>query len=693
MNLARSLLTILGASLLFGHNAQSADLAPTKTDIAVPAPGSSDKEFALIGRGRYVAQLGDCVACHTADKGAAMAGGRGLKTPMGTIYSTNITPDAQTGIGKYSYAQFDRAMRKGVAADGHNLYPAMPYPSYVKTSEEDMHALYVFLMQGVAPVAQPNKPAEMRWPFSIRWGLSFWNWAFLDASPFKPDAGKDAVWNRGAYLVQSLGHCGSCHTPRGIAFQEKAMSDAGPNGKHYLAGETVEAWRAFSLRNLWTVEDTVLLLKTGQNRFATVSGNMTEVIHHSSQHFADADLTAIATYLKALPPGENVLPMPAVPMRATVATVPATLFTTRGGLGYAQFCVDCHRQDGTGVKGIFPPLEQNPAITAADPATLLHITLTGWKTAETAAHPRVYTMPAFTRLSDQELAEILNFMRSSWGNNAEPVAASQVKKMRAQLDPKTTDSSKFETPRLADMLASPNATQLVRGMRLHLETKALLPQNVGNSLNCTSCHLNAGTVADGSPFVGVSAFFPSYAARAGRAITLEDRINGCFLRSMNGKPLPADSADMKAMVAYFGWMKKETKPQDKVAGRGVGKVDMAIQPNVENGKQVYSTQCAGCHGKDGEGLKQADGSVIYPPLWGDDSFNIGAGMARTYTAAAFVQRNMQIGFHEKFPLGQGGLSDQEAVDVAEYFTHQPRPDFPGKVKDWPKDKKPADSRY
>jgi len=577
--------------------------------------------------------------------------------------------------------------------DGHNLYPAMPYPSYAKMSEDDMRALYAFLMKGLAPVRQANKPAQMRWPFSMRWGLSFWNWAFLKDAPFKPDADKDAVWNRGAYLVQGLGHCGSCHTPRGIAFQEKAMSDAGSDGKYYLAGETVESWRALSLRNLWTVEDTALLLKTGQNGFATVSGNMVEVIHNSTQHFTDADLTAIATYLKALPPGEHDLPMPAAPVRAAAATVPANLFTTRGGLGYVQFCVDCHRQDGAGVKAIFPAMQRNPSITAADPATLLHIALTGWKTAETTAHPRVYTMPSFSRLSDQELAEILSFVRTSWGNNAEPVAASQVAKMRAQLDPKTTDSSKFETPRLADMLASPNAGQLVRGMRLHLETKALLPQNVGNSLNCTSCHLNAGTVADGSPFVGVSAFFPSYAQRDGRVITLEDRINGCFRRSMNGKPLPADSADMKAMVAYFDWMKKETKPQDKVAGRGVGKVDMAIKPNVENGKQVYSTQCAVCHGKDGEGLKQADGRVIYPPLWGDDSFNIGAGMARTYTAAPFVKRNMPIGFHENFPLGQGGLSDQEAVDVAEYFTHQPRPDYPDKVKDWPKDKKPADARY
>ena len=158
-------------------------------------------------------------------------------------------------------------------------------------------------------------------------------------------------------------------------------------------------------------------------------------------------------------------------------------------------------------------------------------------------------MPAFSRLSDGELADIMTFVRRSWGNSAGAIEAAAVKAARRQLDPKVTDSSTFETPRLAAMLTQPNAQQLVRGMRLHLETRSLLPQNVGNDLNCTSCHLNAGTVAQGSPFVGVSAFFPSYAPRAGRVITLEDRINGCFLRSMNGQPLAKGSPDLQAMVA------------------------------------------------------------------------------------------------------------------------------------------------
>lgn len=672
----------LGAILLFG----SALLGMIGQAVA-----SSD---AQVERGRYLARLGDCVACHTTDKGTEMAGGRALETPFGKLYSTNITPDRDTGIGNYSFEQFDRAMRKGIAADGHKLYPAMPYPSYAKMTGEDMQALYAYLMRGLSPVKQANKPDEMHWPFSMRWALAIWNWLFLDETPFQPNASKDETWNRGAYLVQGLGHCGACHTPRGLFFQEKAMSDAGAKGNYFLAGETVESWRALSLRNLWTVEDTVLFLKSGRNRFATASGNMTEVITHSTQHFKDSDLTAVATYLKSLPPGPYDKPMPAGAAKPMVAAhVPDTLFTTRGGLGYIQFCGDCHRADGGGVDKIFPTLAGNPTVMSKDASTLIHIMLTGGQTAPTATHPRVFAMPAFARLSDDELAEILSFVRASWGDGAPVVEKSLVTRMRAELDPKTTDSSKFETPRLADMLKAANAEQLVRGMRLNLETKDLLPGHVGDQLNCTSCHLNAGTVADGSPYVGVSAFFPSYAPRAGRMIVLEDRINGCFKRSMNGKPLPKDSPEMKAMVAYFDWMKGETKPEDKVPGRGVGKIDRSLKPDSENGKKVYAEQCAICHGENGEGLRNAAGKMVYPPLWGDESFNIGAGMARTYTAAAFVKRNMPIGFHGKFPLGQGGLSDQEAVDVAEYFSHQPRPDFPEKVNDWPKDPKPADARY
>lgn len=695
-------------------------VAPTVIDD-LPANYAANMDPATraqVERGRYVARLGDCVACHTAKGGKPMAGGLALETPFGQLHSTNITPDPETGIGKYTFEQFDRAMRKGVAADGHNLYPAMPYPSYAKMTQDDMQDLYAYLMKGVAPVHQANEPLGLGFPFNQRWGLKLWNWMFLDDTPYQADAGKDPLYQRGAYLVQGLGHCGACHTPRGWGFQEKTMTETGPKGEYFLAGETVEGWRALSLRNLWTVDETVKMLKTGQNSYGSVSGNMVDVVQHSTQYMTDEDLRAIGTFLKALPPGKHDKPMvvaaaggasgmgapgasaPAASAStpasgaavATTGGIPASIYTTRGGLGYLQFCVDCHRTNGNGVPNVFPPLTGNATLQSEDPSTLIHIMLTGSRSAQTMAHARVWTMPGFARLNDEEIAEILNFTRSSWGQASKEITAKDVASLRKSLDVKV-DQSKFETPRLADMLKEKNADQLVQGARLNIQTHELLPKNVGNALNCTSCHMNAGTVADGSPYVGVSAFFPSYGARAGRDITLEDRINGCFRRSMNGKPLPLQSEEMKAMVAYFDWMKRETKPEDKVEGRGVGKISRDIKPNVDNGKRIYDNQCAACHGADGEGIKDAAGKWVYPPLWGDMSFNIGAGMARTYTAAAFVKRNMPIGFHGKFPLGQGGLTDQEAVDVAEYFSHMPRPDFPDKVKDWPKGGKPADARY
>lgn len=657
---------------------------------AVPTPSAADPE--IIKKGEYVARLGDCVACHTAPGGKPMAGGLALKTPFGLIHSTNITPDAKTGIGSYSFAQFERAMRKGVAADGHNLYPAMPYPSYAKIGDDDMHALYAYLQQGVAAVVQVNKPSEMSWPFSMRWGLSLWNAIFLETQPFKADPAKSAQWNRGAYLVQSLGHCGSCHTPRGLAFQEKTMSQDGSNGRHFLAGFTFDAWHAVSLRDLWTVPETVRFLKTGRNSFGIASGSMTEVISHSTQHFTDNDLVALAEYLKSLPANSEGLParnQPAAPVLASAED----LYQTRGGLGYVQFCSTCHRRDGRGVSDIFPPLAQNSSVQSSDPTSVIHIVLSGWQSAVTQHSPRAFGMPGYQRLADQEIAEIISFVRTKWGNQGLPVTAAQVGKIRAEIALKAAEPAKFATPRFSALLADKDAPRLIRGMRLMTETKALLPENVGNGLNCSSCHLNGGTVANGSPFVGVAAFFPSEAPRAGRVIDLADRINGCFKRSMHGKPLAKTGEDMVAMVAYIDWMKGKAEANAAVPGRGVGKIDKSLLPNADNGKKIYADQCAVCHGRDGEGLQQADGAYVFPPLWGEQSFNIGAGMARTYTAAGFVKSNMVMGHGQKFPLGQGNLNDQDAVDVAEYFSHMPRPDFPEKVNDWPKGGKPKDARY
>ncbi len=304
-------------------------------------------------RGRYVARLGDCVACHTQDKRKPMAGGLALETPFGKLYSTNITPDRQTGIGQYSFAQFDRVMREGVTADGRHLYPAMPYPSYAKMSEEDMRALYVYLMQAVTPLALPNRPLEMSFPFNQRWGMALWNMAFLQAGPFRPDPAQSAQWNRGAYIVQGPGHCGACHTPRGIGMQEKTMSESGSNGPLFLSGETVENWRALDLRGRWQPADVAGLLRTGSNRFGTVAGNMVDVVQHSTQYMSDEDLLAIGTYLantrtrasarRRPPPHPSPLPSrPTSTSRAagwvTCSSVPPVIVATATG------CRGCSRR-------------------------------------------------------------------------------------------------------------------------------------------------------------------------------------------------------------------------------------------------------------------------------------------------------------------------------------------------------------
>lgn len=653
-------------------------------------------------RGRAVAVAADCVACHTAADGRPFAGGRPMKTPLGTLYSTNITPDGATGIGAYSFADFDGAVRRGIAKDGHRLYPAMPYPAYAKISDDDMRALYTYFIGAVPAVVQPNRPAGIPWPLSMRWPLAAWNALFARIEPFRPRPDHDARWNRGAYLVEGPGHCGSCHTPRGLAFEEKAMDETG--GRHFLAGGDVDGWFAKSLRGEpgtglgdWSEDEIVQFLKTGRTAKATAFGGMTEVIEHSTQHMAIEDLAAIARYLKSLPPAA-----PGAPRQSddtTRQTLAAGDFTKPGAAAYVEHCAICHRVNGEGVAGIFPALAGNSAVTPPDPASAIRITLEGGQVPRTGNGP-AFVMPAFARLGDQEVADILTFIRTGWGNRASAVTAGAVDKVRAEAKiPASTPVAEESGPRfapghVADIPKSPRGDLIREGLRLLGDTRRLLPAYVNAEHNCTSCHLNGGTVALGSPFVGTASNFPAYAPRAGREITLKDRINGCFLRSMNGKPVPPDSKEMAAMAAYFDWLAEGIPQGVRVKGGGIGKIDPALVADPVNGRRVYEIQCAVCHGKDGEGLRDADGRIVFPALWGDQAFNIGAGMARTYTAAAFVKNNMPVAVSLKGPLGQGGvLSDQEAIDVAEYFSHQPRPDFAAKVKDWPNGGRPKDARY
>ncbi|KJK25291.1 cytochrome C [Burkholderiaceae bacterium 16] len=240
-------------------------------------------------------------------------------------------------------------------------------------------------------------------------------------------------------------------------------------------------------------------------------------------------------------------------------------------------------------------------------------------------------------------------------------------------------------PDEASIPKGPMGDAIKRGKVLLTDTHKQLPRNVGNGLNCTSCHLNAGTTAYASPWVGLTGVFPEYRSRSAKVNSLQERINDCFQRSMNGKPLPFDSAEMNAILSYMKWLSTGVPTGTNVTGRGFEKIDTSLVPDRVHGKAVYAAQCASCHGAEGQGTRNPQGGYIFPPVWGKDSFNVGAGMARMYTAAGFVKHNM--------PLGQGGtLSAQDAVDVAAYFTQQPRPDYAGRAKDWPKGDRPKDAR-
>lgn len=248
-----------------------------------------------------------------------------------------------------------------------------------------------------------------------------------------------------------------------------------------------------------------------------------------------------------------------------------------------------------------------------------------------------------------------------------------------------TPSASMPVPDEATIPAGAMGDAIKRGKQLLTDTHKQLPKNVGNGLNCTSCHLNGGTTAYASPWVGLTGAFPEYRSRSGKVISLQERVNDCFQRSMNGKPLAYDSDEMNAIMSYMKWLSSGVPTGTNVAGRGFEKIDTSLKADPVHGKAVYGAQCASCHGADGQGMKNPAGGYLFPPVWGNDSFNVGAGMARMYTAAAFVKHNM--------PLGQGGtLSAQEALDVAAYFTQQPRPDYAARVNDWPKGDKPKDAR-
>lgn len=397
------------------------------------------QDDALVRQGEYLARAANCVACHSLPGAPAFAGGLKMATPLGAIYATNITPDPETGIGAYTLAEFGRAVREGVAKSGHYLYPAMPYPSYAKMTAADIEAMYAYFMKAVPAVKLANKPSEIPSPWNMRWPLAIWNLLFVDFDAYEPVAGKDAAWNRGAYLVQGAGHCGACHTPRGLAWNEVALDDS---DSAYLAGAPLDYWSAPSLRQdkpaglgQWSTEDIAAYFKTGHNKHGSAFGTMVEVVNNSTQFMTDADLNAMGTYLKSLPAARGKT-SDFVYANATTEGLRKRPPAAPGGLLYLQYCEACHVDDGKGYGVWLAPLAGNTSLVDPDPSSSINIVLNGSARIVVGGMPDSYRMPPFRGLlNDVQVAELINFIRSGWGNTAPPVTTAEVAEIRANTRP------------------------------------------------------------------------------------------------------------------------------------------------------------------------------------------------------------------------------------------------------------------
>ena len=382
--------------------------------------GNDGQDFSQIERGRYLAVAGDCVSCHTAEGGAAFAGGRPIETPFGTIFGTNITPDRDTGIGAWSDDEFVRAFALGIRRDGAHLYPAMPYNYFTKVTRDDVLAIRAYLST-VPAVKNAVKADQLPFPLSVRGDMAAWNELYFTPGEFHPVAGKSAEWNRGAYLVEGLMHCGVCHTPKNVAGADKA--------EERLQGSVLQGWFAPDITNAarrglgsWPLDEIVAYLKTGHSQTAAASGPMAEEVTNSSSKMTEADLHAVAVYLKDQPGAGERAPA------ALAASEPAM---KAGAAIYADECSACHTPRGTGVPGLIPKLAGSPGVQSDDPSSLVRVVISGTRSVATDGAPTGPAMPAFGwLLDDREAAAVLTYIRNSWGNAAAAVAEGQVGRER-----------------------------------------------------------------------------------------------------------------------------------------------------------------------------------------------------------------------------------------------------------------------
>ncbi|GBQ62175.1 c-type cytochrome [Komagataeibacter swingsii] len=434
------LAAVLAAGMMATPLARAQDQAP---DHQLHGQDGDD----AVARGEYMARVADCGACHTVPGGAPFAGGMAFHLPTGTLYAPNITPDRQTGIGRYSEAEFSRALRRGIRRDGATLYPAMPYPSYARLTDADVHVLYVYFMQGVKPVTHAVAQDGMVWPMSMRWPLSIWRTLYApDPEAVRRDMDRrtfaDPLVARGSYLVEGPGHCGACHTPRALTMQEKALTAA--DGPLYLSGgDVVDGWRPVSLRGenrtglgRWNEHDIVRFLATGRMPLGAAFGGMADAIGHGTQHMTDDDRLAIARYLKTLSPAAPMVAQGWTYDPAVTDALRAGDVSARGARAYVDRCAACHRTDGRGYPTTFPPLAGNPVVMDPRPDSLIRIVLEGNILRATRQAPSAFVMPGFAaRMDDRAVADTVTFIRAAWGNDAPAVTGVDVARIRRTLSP------------------------------------------------------------------------------------------------------------------------------------------------------------------------------------------------------------------------------------------------------------------
>lgn len=403
-------------------------LANRNPDLDQPSVPPADPAQQL-AQGAYLARVGNCMSCHTSRGGESYAGGRAVPTPFGNIYTSNLTPDAATGLGKWNSDDFWQAMHNGKSKDGSLLYPAFPYTNYTKVTRADSDAIFAYL-QTLPAVSQPNRAPELRSPYDNRLALYVWRALYFRPGQYANDDKQSVEWNRGAYLAQGLGHCSACHTPRDNL--------GGTDLKAELGGGMIPVlnWYAPPLNGdaqtslgKWETEHLAALLKTGVAPSRSVSGPMAEVVFGSLQYAKDEDVKAMAVYLKSLP---QQIAAPAVTAESIPDETKKNMIKAGAKL-YENQCASCHQESGKGVASIYPALAGSRAITTPVATNAIRMVLHGGYAPSTAGNPRPYGMPPYGHsMTDEEVASVVTYIRNSWGNQASAVSPNDVNRYRSR---------------------------------------------------------------------------------------------------------------------------------------------------------------------------------------------------------------------------------------------------------------------